>query len=243
MTASRPLATVPELGPLLGRLTDTAVPAPRTALALDDIRYALVSELFELCAAARDFANEGDAGGAAASLGRRAWLDAWERAVEAVAERVEQRIDLRLRAAARESRMPARRLARLLLDDEERRAICVRLGVAGGPFVAALDALEGTVPAIARDEAALRRWHDALGHVARRLEVAWYALADAAAEEEAAWDAEIARVRAWHRARWPLWAITAVLLGVAGYLGLVLGGFVPVPPFLRAFADFWWTRP
>lgn len=243
MTASRPLATVPELGPLLGRLTDTAVPAPRTALALDDIRYALVSELFELCAAARDFANEGDAGGAAASLGRRAWLDAWERAVEAVAERVEQRIDLRLRAAARESRMPARRLARLLLDDEERRAICVRLGVAGGPFVAALDALEGTVPAIARDEAALRRWHDALGHVARRLEVAWYALADAAAEEEAAWDAEIARVRAWHRPRWPLWAITAVLLGVAGYLGLVLGGFVPVPPFLRAFADFWWTRP
>ena len=243
MTASRPLATIPELGPLLGRLTDTAVATPRTALALDDIRYTLVSELFELGAAARDFANEGDADGAAASLGRRAWLDAWERAVSAVAERVEERIDQRLRAAARESRMPARRLARLLLDDEERRAICVRLGVAGGPFVVALDALEGTVPAIGRDDAALRRWHDALGHVARRLEVAWYALADAAAEEEAAWDGEISRVRAWHRALWPLWTITAIVLGVAGYLGLVLGGFLPVPTLLRPFADFWWSRP
>ena len=237
------LAIVPELGPLLGRLTDTADAAPRSGLALDDIRYALVSELFELGAAARDFAAEGDSGGAAASLGRRAWLDAWERAVSAVAARVEERIDHRVRAAARESRMPASRLARLLLDDEERRAICVRLGVAGGPFVAALDALEGTVPAISRGDAALRSWHDALGHVARRLEVAWYALADAAAEEEAAWDAEVARVRAWHRPRWPLWTISALVLGAAVYLGLVLGGFVPVPPFLRSFADYWWSRP
>ena len=243
MSASRSLATIPELGPLLGRLTDTGDAGPRTALALDDIRYALVSELFDLAAAARDFAAEGDADGAAASLGRRAWLDAWERAVSAVAARVEERIDHRLRAAARESRMPASRLGRLLLDDEERRAICVRLGVAGGPFVAALDALEGTVPAVGRDAAALRRWHDALGHVARRLEVAWHGLADAAAEEEAAWDAEIARVRAWHRPRWPLWVVTAVVLGIAAYLGLVLGGFVAVPPFLRGFADFWWSRP
>ena len=38
------LAIVPELGPLLGRLTDTADAAPRSGLALDDIRYALVSE-------------------------------------------------------------------------------------------------------------------------------------------------------------------------------------------------------
>ena len=243
MSASRSVATIPELGPLLGRLTETGAAAPPTALALDDIRYALVSDLFELGAAARDFAAEADAGGAAASLGRRAWLDAWERAVSAVAARVEERIDYRLRAAARESRMPASRLARLLLDDEERRAICVRLGVAGGPFVAALDALEGTVPAMGRDDAALRHWHDALGHVARRLEVAWYALADAASEEEAAWDAEIARVRAWHRPRWPLWAITAVVVGAAVYLGLVLGGFVPVPPFLHGFADYWWSRP
>ena len=243
MSTARPLATIPELGPLLGRLTDTGDAGPRTGLVLDDIRYAMVSELFELGAAARDFAAEGDAAGAAASLGRRAWLDAWERAVSAVAERVEERIDHRLRAAARESRMPEKRLARLLLDDEERRAICVRLGVAGGPFVAALDALEGTVPAISRGDAALRSWHDALGHVARRLEVAWSALATAAAEEEAAWDGEIARVRAWHRPRWPLWIITVLLLGVALYLGLVLGGFVPVPAFLRPFADYWWSRP
>lgn len=242
MTPARPLTAVPELGPLLGRLADTSVTLPRPPLALDDIRYALVTELFELAGAAREFADDNDLADAAASLGRRAWLDAWERAVSAVATRVAERIDSRLRGAARESRLPARQLARLLLDDEERRGIAVRLGVAGGPFVAALDALESTVPAVGRGDAALLRWHEALGRVARQLEVAWAALSDAALEEEAAWNAEIERVRRWRRARWPLWAITALVLAVAGYLGLVLGGFVAVPGFLRPLAEFWWSR-
>jgi hypothetical protein len=233
---------VPELGPLLGRLADTSAAASGAALALDDIRYDLVTELFELAGAAREFAAEGDLPGAASSLGRRAWLDAWERAVSAVGTRVSERIDARLRAAAAESRMPAKQLGRLLLDDEERRGIAVRLGVAGGTFVVALDALESTVPAIARSEAALGPWHDALGHVARRLEVAWDALLTAAREEEAAWNGEVERVRAWRRARWPLWLITAVVLGVAVYLGLVLGGFVTVPGVLRPLADYWWSR-
>ncbi len=242
MNTVRAAPAVPELGPLLGRLTDTSVTVPRPPLALDDIRYELVSELFELGSAAREFAGEGDLPGAVSSLGRRAWLDAWERAVSAVATRVSERIDARLRAAAGESRMPARQLGRLLLDDEERRGIALRLGVAGGPFVAALDALEATVPAVGRSEAALAPWQDALGHVARRLEVAWDALAGAAGEEEAAWNAEIERVRVWRRARWPLWLMTAAVLGVATYLGLVLGGFVSVPQALRPFADYWWSR-
>lgn len=242
MNAVRQLPAVPELGPLLGRLTDTSVTLPRPMLALDDVRYGLVTELFELANAAREFAAEGDLPGASSSLGRRAWLDAWERAVSAVATRVSDRLNARLQAAAAESRMPARQLARLLLDDEERRGIALRLGVAGGPFVAALDALEATVPAVGRSEAALGPWHDALGHVARRLEVAWDALTTAAAEEEAAWNGEIERVRAWHRVRWPLWLITVAVLGVAVYLGLVLGGFVSVPGVLRPLADYWWSR-
>jgi hypothetical protein len=224
---------VPELGPLLGRLTDSAVMTPRTSLGLDDIRYALVTELFDLGAKARALAVSGDVAGAASALGRRGWLEAWERAVSAVAQRVADRADARLRAAAAESRMPAKQLDRLLLDEEERRSIGLRLGVAGGPFVAALDALEAAGPA---------GWQDALGHVARRLEVAWDALVRTAAEEEAAWTGEADRVRAWRRTRWPLWVITAAVLAAAIYLGLVLGGFVTVPEFLRPLADYWWSR-
>ena len=33
--------------------------------------------------------------------------------------------------------------------------------------------------------------------------------------------------------RWPLWLLTALVLGAAIYLGLVLGGYVPVPPIAR----------
>jgi ABC-type Fe3+ transport system permease subunit len=108
--------------------------------------------------------------------------------------------------------------------------------------VVALDALEHTVPGVGRSEAGLAAWHDALGHVARRLEVAWERLSAAAGDEEAAWDAEIERVRQWRRPRWPLWAITAMVFGVALYLGLVLGGFVPAPGVLRPFAEYWWSR-
>ena len=241
MSTTSPREVVPELGPLLGRLADPAV-GPARGLALDDVRFALLSELFELGGAARQFAAEGDVPAAASSLGRHGLLEAWERAVAVVAARVTERIDARLRGAAAESRLPRRRLARLLLDDEERRAISVRLGVAGGPFVVALDALEHTVPGVGRTGAGLAAWHDALGHVARRLEVAWERLSAAAGEEEAAWDAEIERVRHWRRPRWPLWAITAIVFGVALYLGLVLGGFVPVPGVLRPFAEYWWSR-
>jgi hypothetical protein len=42
--------------------------------------------------------------------------------------------------------------------------------------------------------------------------------------------------------RWPLWLITALLLAGATYLGLVLGGYVRVPPPLERFAELWWSR-
>jgi hypothetical protein len=32
------------------------------------------------------------------------------------------------------------------------------------------------------------------------------------------------------------------VLGAAVYLGLVLGGYVRVPPMLEGFARYWWDR-
>ncbi|MGH7580073.1 MAG: hypothetical protein ACREM9_07875, partial [Gemmatimonadales bacterium] len=74
------------------------------------------------------------------------------------------------------------------------------------------------------------------------LEAAWLALEEAAVVEQREWQADVARIRSWHLPRWPLWLLTAVLLAGATYLGLVLGGYLPVPPRLAGFAEFWWSR-
>lgn len=230
---------IPELGPLLGRL---AVPQGSASglVPLDDIRLRLVTELFELAGAARAFAREGDMSSAVQSLNRHGWLAAWERAVDAAAQRVAERIDARLTSAATESRFPPKRLAAALLTDEERRGIAVRIGVGGALLVEELDTMEATVRQASRSAAPAEAWRAAVTGVARRLESAWASLEEAAAREEAAWQEDVAELRAWRRPRLVLWAITAAVIGLALYLGLMLGGFVQVPGVLRPFAEFWW---
>jgi hypothetical protein len=68
------------------------------------------------------------------------------------------------------------------------------------------------------------------------------ALAAGARAEQDRWKAEIEGVRAWRRPTLILWLITAAFLAVATYLGLVLGGYLPVPPPLRRLAELWWTH-
>ena len=238
MTA-RPSA-IPELGPLLGRLAapaDAGAPIP-----LDDVRLALVTELFELAGAARDFDAEGDHASALQSLNRHGWLAAWDRAVQAAAARVTERLDHRFRSAAAESRLPRRKLARMLLTAEERRGVAVRLGAGGATLVEALDEMEQAMRATARDDSKEEAWRNALTGVARRVEGAWLALEQAARDEELAWQPDIADVRAWRRPRWPLWLITAGVLALFAWLGLVLGGFVDSPRWFLPAADWWWTR-
>jgi hypothetical protein len=127
------------------------------------------------------------------------------------------------------------------------RAIASRLGSGGANFVSALDALEQTVPAAAASGARGRlgqeEWHRALAATARRLESSWLALLTAARREQERWNGEVESVRTWHRSLWPLWLITALLLALATYLGLILGGYVTVPAPLRGFAEYWWSRP
>lgn len=231
---------IPELGPLLGRLAEPAG-AMRSIVPLDDIRLQLVSDLFELAGAARSFADAGDYASAAQSLNRHGWLAAWERAVAAAAARVAERIEARLRSAAAESRLPARKLRRILLTDDERRGIVVRLGSGGALLVDALDEMEQSVRALARRGAPGASWRDALAVVARRLEAAWSSLERAAADEEAAWSEDVADVRAWRRPRWPLWVITLAVLGAFGWLALVLGGFIDAPSWLLPVAQWWWN--
>ncbi len=247
---SAPLDTwiVPELGPSLGRLSDPPGHAPGRGLHIvfDDIRLELVTGLFDMAGAARSFAAGGDRHGAIASLGRVGWLGLWEHAVAAAAQRLAASINQRLGAAAVESRLPRKKLEAFLLSPVDVRAIASRLGSGGANFVSALDALEQTVPAAAssgqRGRIGQEEWQRALATTARRLESSWLALLAAANTEEERWGGEIARVRTWRRPVWPLWLLTGAVLAAATYLGLVLGGYVPVPPPLQGFADFWWTH-
>jgi hypothetical protein len=234
-------STIPELGPLLGHLAEPAGgragPVP-----LDDIRLQLVSDLFELAGAARSFADAGDLVSAAQSLNRHGWLAAWERAVAAAARRVAERIEHQLRSAAAESRLPARRLKRVLLTEDERRGIAVRLGTGGALLVDALDEMEQSVRETARRGATGEAWRDALAAVARRLESAWASLERAAVAEDVAWREDADDVRRWKRPRWPLWLLTLLLLALLGWVAMVLGGFIDAPAWFRPVAQWWWNR-
>jgi hypothetical protein len=236
---SEQLWLVPELGPSLGRLVDPPASAKGAlGVPLGDLRVELVSRVFDLAGAARSFAASGDQAGAVASLGRVAWLGVWEQTVAAAAARIAAAANRALEAAAEESRFPARRLRPLRVTEADSRAIGARLGSGGAPLVAALDQLERA----ARAAGSARQWQDALGAAARRLESAWLALEEAARREEERWGVEVARVRAWHRPTWPLWLITGLVAGAAIWFGLVLGGYVPVPPALAGLAAFWWAH-
>jgi hypothetical protein len=245
--AARETWQVPELGPSLGRLSDPPPDAGAGPLGarLDDIRLRLVTGVFELAGAGRAFAAAGDPQGATASLSRVAWLALWEKAVAASAERVAATVNARLEEAAAESRFPRRRLRAALLTPDDTRAIAARLGGGGGPFVVALDQLDQAVNGMTtqrgREGPAAAEWRSALTAAARRLEAAWLALEQCAAAEQRRWQVDIDRVRAWRLPRWPLWLLTAIVLAGAIYLGLVLGGYLPVPPALAGFAELWWS--
>lgn len=240
---------IPELGPSLGRLVDPPLMRGSRGsldLVLDDIRLNLVTGIFELAGAARSFAATGDRQGAISSLSRVAWLSLWEQAVAASAERLAVVVNARLGEAAAESRLPARQLEAFLLKAEDVRAIASRLGSGGAGFVGALDALEQTVPGAAasgsRGRASEEEWQRALAAAARRLESAWLALVAGARAEQDRWKAEIERARAWRRPTLTLWLLSAGVLAVFTYLGLVFGGYLPVPAPLRPLAELWWAH-
>ena len=237
---------VPELGPSLGRLVLPPDEAPRAdRVTLDDLRLELVTRLFDLGAAARDFATAGDRQGAVHSLGRSGWLALWEGTVSAAARRIAEAANAHLASAAAEARYPAKRRGRLFLGEDEIGALAARLGSAGGRFVAALDALEAAAPLAARGGAGAageRVWRDAVLAAARRLETAWLALEATARDEERHWLGEAARVRAWRRPTWPLWLVTALVLALAAYLGLAIGGWLPAVGPVAELGAWWWER-
>jgi hypothetical protein len=252
MTSSSPVripsaVQIPELGPALGRiaLPATVSPSDKTRFSLDSIRLELATAIFELTADARSWSSAGDRQAAVDALGRAAWLGAWDSAVGTAAEKAASEIDARISEAAEESRIPARRRKRLLLSDAEKRAITARLGRGGVALADGLDPLDLAGQRLREagvlDREAGDRWRAALNRAAQTLEAAWLLLEDAAEEEWTRWSSLVESVRAWRRPRWILLAISLAVLALAIYVGLVVGGYLEGPPFLDAFAEWWWS--
>jgi hypothetical protein len=232
MTGTAPSLQLPELGPLLGR-----VAAPEGAelrdRSLEPVRQEMLSALFDHAGRARELLAAGDEPGARAALGRDSWLAIWEIAVRSATEAVMTAAERRLRDAAAVSRIGPKRLAAKLPGSEDRRMLAARLSSAG-------IGLERS----SRDETgSADEWTEGLRRAAGELSAAWDRLTTLAHEEIGAWGRRAAEVQAWRRPWRPLLLTGAGFLLVVGWLGLVLGGYLPVPSFLRPLTDWYWSLP
>jgi len=225
-----PIDTVPELGPLLGRL---ASPLPRgpAALPLDDLRRRLLAGLYSRAGAARRELAEGRPEAARDQLALVVWLTLWREATAPVAERVLAEVDRRLAQAAGESRMPPRRLDQLRPTAEDRLTLRARIDAAGIP-------LEDAAPPEGAPS-----WSEGLFRTAMALDDSWDRLEQVVVGELATWQGNVERARAWRRPLAPLWAVTVAVLGLALALGLSLGGYLPAPGPLGLLQRWFWSLP
>ncbi len=223
--------TLPELGPLLGELVQPADPASRHP-GLEAARLALVGELFERAGAAREFLGSGDESNARLSLAPAAWLELWDTAVAGSALSLVQAIEDGFHQAAAYSRFPRKRLATLMPSPGDKSVLAARLSAAGIGLESATALLgdRGT------------DWREALRRAAGETEVSWQQLQRTVAAEMEVWDRRIEEVRRWRRPWKPLLLAGAAALLLAAWVGLTLGGYLPVPEWFRPVAEWAWNR-
>jgi len=230
---------VPEIGPHLSKVIAGSGKPPR-AFDVDAVRLKLATRVFEGAGEARRLANRGERQAAVSAVGRTMWLEAWDEAVGSIATLLVDHVAERLDLFARASRLPRRRRKRLAPDAAERRAIAMRLGSAGAVLVQALDRFEQvaarvpTATALERD--AVQAWQDGLCALARRLEAAWLSLESSIDTELNRWESVADHVAAWRPPVWPVAVGGLMLLAVALWLGLILGGQIPAPTW---FTGLW----
>jgi hypothetical protein len=232
---------VPELASPLGRLI-----VPRRLeqpwIPLDDAREELATRVIELAGAGRMAAQREDRDAVLAATAPAVWVSAWEHAVRRVAERLAHTLDAEIEWSARRVRMPRRRWRRLLVSAAERRAIAARIAAGGEGFATALKELEAAATGV-RQANVLERdahgaWQEALRTAARRLEDAWLALEAAVHAERARWAPELVAIAQWRPSLWPVFALWLPFAAALVWLGLVVGGYLPAPPWLAAQLGF-----
>ena len=223
---------VPEVGPSLGKVvigTGNRVPG----MPLGSIRYRLATRVIEAAGEARRLAAGDERAAALQALGRDMWLEAWDEAVTGVTQQFVQRMGAHLAAEAHAVRMPKSIRRAVDLDERERRALAARFGSAGTNLLPALDELEGRAAAVAgsagTDAAALDEWQEAVTVAARRLEAGWLEIEASLLAEVGNWLRVADEVARWRKPLWPVLLVGLLASGLAAYLGLMVGGVLPVP--------------
>ncbi|MGE0441111.1 MAG: hypothetical protein AB7S39_11550 [Gemmatimonadales bacterium] len=231
MTARR--VDLPEIGPYLGRLADVTRSFEHPDVDLDRVRLDLVSELFEQAAIARGFLLTGDTGGARAALDRAVWSKLWREAADRATERTVAAVTGRLERAAASVRYPRRLLAASLPSAEDRAMLAARIDAAGIP-------LEERV---ARGFPTGVGWWEAVRQTTTALEDSWEALEEIVRDELRRTEPAVSAIGAWRPSLIP-WFVALGLAALAtGWVGLVLGGYLPTPVWLRGFHDWFWSIP
>ncbi|MEO8449944.1 MAG: hypothetical protein ABI647_09150 [Gemmatimonadota bacterium] len=225
---------LPELGPYLGHLVDPPGRFEPAEIGLDDVRLALVTDLFERAQTARGCLLSGDSAGALSALGRSVWLDLWRGAVDRVTTQTVAVIEARLRRAAKASAMSNRRLARMLPNAEDRAVLHARLDAAAIPLEQLTERL-----ATARAEA----WVEIVRQAAGALQSAWEAVEHVVHQALAEWQPAIAAAENWRPAPLIRWVPGVLLAVLAGWLGLGIGGYLPLPAFLAPVSTWFWGLP
>lgn len=224
------VTAIPELGPLLGRFAGSAPRGP-DGFPLDDLRFRLLSGLYERFGLARRELEAGNAARAGELISRATFLELWKEASGTAGDRLLAELDRRFNAAREESRMPAPALASIRPSDADRRTIRARIEAAGIP----LERIES--PETASDLTT------SLLHASMALDESWERIGATAVAELASWERDVARVRAWRRPTTPLWILTGVAVALAIALGLSLGGYLPAPGPLGVLQRWFWSLP
>ncbi len=224
--------TLPEVGPLLGRMTDVTRRFSDPAVGLDRIRLDLVSRVFDQAALARRLADGGDSDGAAAALGPAVWLRWWREAAAGAAEALMVAHRGRVLVAAARRRFPLQRATALLPDRAARAIVAARLEAAGIP----LERLAGAGPAVSSLGETMRRW-------AVALDDAWDDLERLAARELGALAPAVLSIESWRPSLVPWLAVGTVVALALVWLALTIGGQVGRPAWLDPVASWFWRIP
>lgn len=224
------LTGVPELGPLLGRFAGSAPRGPE-AFPLDDLRFKLLSSLYERFGQARGELAAGNPSRAAQLISRETFLELWQEASGTAGDRLLAELDRRFDSARGESRMPPAAAAALRPSEADRKTIRARIGAAGIPLERIVSPPEA------------ENLNTSLLHAAMALDDSWERLGSTIVAELRAWEGDVTRVRAWRRSTVPLWVITALTALLAIALGLSLGGYLPAPGPLGVLQRWFWSLP
>ena len=221
---------------LLGKLV-TGTGREPGGLSLTAIRYQLVTRMLETAGEARRLGANEERSAAIFAVSPVLWMTAWEETVQSVAGLVLERVTTEINREADRVRMPQQLRARFLPSPSERRALAARLGSAGTGLVPVLDELERrggqALSATALERDSIDGWHEALRMAGRRLEEAWLLLEDRVETEIGRWAPTIQQVHRWRKSLTPVLIVGTVLLALAVWLGLAMGGFISAPAALR----------